>query len=215
MRKFSGSLFPFKTLFKKLALEGRWWHRLAVVAFSLLLSTFFLLSLGASFESFQPYYQNEPAIRFWVVNQDGTEDDLGTPPDEATSVVPAVSEAKQGSGDIFDQVAHEMKSQTDGYSVQPPPDKQKPALDFKKEASIRASVEMPNGASKEYVGKSKKDIDADWTLALRKAMVRAWSFGFLAALTLTILLSYLLQILYRSLLYVIYGRVSQASTSSS
>ncbi len=201
-------LFPFSAAFDRLELEKRWWHRLSIVIFVIAIILVLLSSWGLTFASLEPSYQSEPNIRFWVENTNGTQDDLGTPPAGATGVAPEGSKAGLGNGDIFDQIARERKGDSKGFSVGPLSNTDDPVLDMSKSLPIRAEVAMPNGSVKEYSGKSKNEIDADWNAACRRALVREWCLSIVAAVSSTLALSYTLQALYRALLYVVFGRMA-------
>jgi hypothetical protein len=80
-----------------------------------------------------------------------------------------------------------------------------PGVSINWSAPLKAKVYMPDGTTGEFVGKSDAEITVAFNKALHKAVRNAWllSIGIVIAVTLAI--SYLLQSLYRALLYVVYG----------
>jgi hypothetical protein len=55
------------------------------------------------------------------------------------------------------------------------------------------------------VGKSPEEIAAEWDAALHTQNFRGWWLSPMVAILVTLAMSYLLQSLYRTLLYVVYG----------
>ena len=68
-------LFPWKKTFKRLGLESRWWHRLAVVLFSITLVVAFLFSWAIADDAIAPTYSFDQDIHHWAVS-DGAMYDL-------------------------------------------------------------------------------------------------------------------------------------------
>jgi hypothetical protein len=88
----------------------------------------------------------------------------------------------------------------------------KPRLDFAKAVPIHASVIMPNGVYSEFVGKSRNDVTAEWNKAMRQAVLKQWTLSIVSSLGALLLLSYLLQTLYRALIFVIYGSARESTS---
>jgi hypothetical protein len=67
MRKAVGFLFPWNNTFKRLELEKRWWHRLAVVLFFVLLIPPFAFSWVIENEVNAPPNTVVPRINYWAI----------------------------------------------------------------------------------------------------------------------------------------------------
>jgi hypothetical protein len=78
-------------------------------------------------------------------------------------------------------------------------------LDFSRAIPIHEELEMPDGKSREFVGKSPEEIKATWYAELHRLSVRGWLLSPVVAILVTLAVSYLMQSLYRALLYVVYG----------
>jgi hypothetical protein len=70
---------------------------------------------------------------------------------------------------------------------------------------VHVFIHMPDGDVKEFVGKTEEEIRATWDAALHKLNVRRWLSIPAVTILVTLAMSYLLQLLYRVLLYVVYG----------
>ena len=188
MRAVARVMFPWQKTFKKLELARRWWHRLAVVVFCIALVLVLLGSWMFAFGAYEPNQSFMPDIHFWTVDSNGNQNDLPTPPEEATGIAPEVPQ----------------KPNANGFSIGSA-DQKKPILDWNKLTPIHALVEMPNGKDQEFVGKSRKEIETEWSNARHKAICKQWLSSIGIAMLTTLALSYLLQSLYRALLYIVYG----------
>jgi hypothetical protein len=65
MSKIVGILFPWRKTFKRLQLEKRWWHRLAVVLFYLALIIAFWFSLAIGSDGYAPVHSIQQDIHHW------------------------------------------------------------------------------------------------------------------------------------------------------
>lgn len=175
--------FPWRMTFRRFDLQRHWWHRLAVVLFVIALVLFLPVAWVYTFAAMEPYPVVMPDIRFWTVDSNGSQNDLTNPPPAATQIVP---ESQQ-------QDANVSASQ------------QKPVLDFSKAIPIHASVKMPNGEYMEFVGKSQNNISTEWDKAMHKAEVKQWVLSIVISLATLLFVSYLLQTLYRALIFVVCG----------
>ena len=73
------------------------------------------------------------------------------------------------------------------------------------EFTVHVAVYMPDGELKEFVGKTPEQLRAAWDAAAHMHSVKRWLLSPLVAILVTLAMSYLLQSLYRVLLYVVYG----------
>jgi hypothetical protein len=73
------------------------------------------------------------------------------------------------------------------------------------ESPVHVEIVMPDGELKDFVGKSPKEIKTAWVAAAHRQNVRRWLLSPVVAILVTLAMSYLLQSLYRILLYVVYG----------
>jgi hypothetical protein len=234
MSTIAGLLFPWRKTFKQLELRKLWWHRLALVLFCIALILLLAISTLYTFAANSPYPSSMPNIRFWTVDSNGNENDLPYPPTEASQIAPEVPQssdsddalAKRYGGTTVQQ--QQPAPPTDNsdliFGAAPPatPDKYNTShppevavsppvhLDFSKAIPIHASVEMPNAGFQEFVGKSPREIKADWNKKLHKAVIEQWFLGIGVPIVLTLFFSYLFQSLYRALLFVIYGSKTDA-----
>lgn len=84
--------------------------------------------------------------------------------------------------------------------------------DYRK--ALKATIEMPDVSSRDFYGVADQKISAEWHKALHRVIFKQWVVSVGAAGLLTLALSYLLQSLYRALLYVIYGSRREPSLNS-
>lgn len=189
-------LFPWNKTFTRLDLQKRWWHRLAVVLFFLALISVLVVSGVCAFAAYEPYPSIVPDIHFWTTDSNGNQNELETPPEDATQIAPEVT-----------------RPDANGFSIGSP-SQHAPVLDMGKSIPIDASVEMPNGHYKQFVGTSRRDIEAEWNRALHKAIIKQWLFGICIPILFTLAFNYLLQSSYRALLYVIYGARAGAAAET-
>jgi hypothetical protein len=124
-------------------------------------------------------------VHYWYEDKSGNRVELSDPPQEAVEVAPEMQDASDS--------------------------KQKVRLDDSKSAPIHASVNMPDGNTKEFVRKSPKEITAEWNQALRRARLNQEMLSLGVAIGVIVIFNYLLQGAYRALLYVIYGSKTHAT----
>jgi hypothetical protein len=199
----SGFFFPWRNTFRRLELEQRWWHRLARVLFFAALiflpfAAWFLTTNGT--EPTNTVLQN---TRYWYVDGTGNHIDLSEPPQGATAIAPEAQNASNSTVTEWD---------ASGKPIHPaayPTGKETVKLDMTKASAIHAEVDMPSGEAREFVGKSPKEIKAEWDKALRKARLNQILMSLGVAVVVALVFSYLLQALYRALLYVIYGALKK------
>jgi hypothetical protein len=195
MRAVSSILFPWQDTFKKLELQKHWWHRLAVVAFFIVLVLMIGASLVLAFSSLQPYPSSMPDIQYWSIDTDGN-------PEQIT-LGPVTTQAQ------YDAAMKEHNAGNDQHFPPMPVGSQAliapTGVSIDWSAPITAKVDMPDGTTGEFVHKSDAEITVAWKKALNKALSKAWllTIGIVTAVALAF--SYLFQSLYRALLYVIYG----------
>ena len=173
--------------------------RLAVVAFFIA----FLPTLGAScflaFSYFQPHSYTLD-IQYWLTDTDGNQ--------EQVTLGPPVAQAQ------YDEAVKHLKDKDQGKAQSehlPPMPVGAQAVTAPSGVSIngsiplKAKVYMPDGTTAEFVGKSDAEITASWNKALHKALFKACTLSIAIAIFVTLSFSYLLQSLYRALLYVVFG----------
>ena len=188
MRRIVGFLFPYRQIFRRLGLEARWWHRLVIVLFVPVLISTFLLLLVYGLAETQPLTSFAGGIQEWVivpapstgvtVGQDPTP--IAPPPDANS-----ISQGKVAIAikDIFDVA---------GTNVT--------------DSDLRKTIVMPNGTTVTYPGTVSNDVIwGDWQKRFSEAQFKASLLGFGIAALGTLMFSYLLQVIYRSALYVAFG----------
>lgn len=195
MRAVLTILFPWQGTFKRLGLEKRWLHRLAVVTFFVALVPMLGFSWMLAIDSLEPTHSYMPDIHYWAMGTDGN-------PEQIT-FGPPVTQAQ------YDAAVKQSKGETSEYSTPMPVGSQvaiAPAqAPIDGSVPLKAKVEMPDGTTGEFVGKSDAEITVAWNKALHKAVHKAWLLSFGIAIAVILAFSYLFQSLYRALLYVIYG----------
>jgi hypothetical protein len=197
MDKIGLIFFPWRRVFKRLQLQRRWWHRLAVVLFAIALILFLPLAWVYTFTAWEPYPSGIPEIDFWTADSDGNRNNLMSPPPSATQIVPETQQPSTDGSPL---------PLPPGFVPEQPP-QQKPRFDFTKAVPIHASVIMPNGTYSEFVGRSRNDISAEWKKEMQQAVIKQWAFSIVLSLVALLVISYLLQTFYRALVFVIYGPV--------
>jgi hypothetical protein len=211
MSMVSGFFFPWRNTFRRLELEQRWWHRLALVLFFaalifLLFAAWFLTMNGT--EPTNTVLQN---TRYWYVDGTGNHVDLSEPPQGSTAIAPEAQDASNStvtewdaSGKPIHPASHPRPEAITG--------KETVKLDMSKASAIHAEVDMPSGEAREFVGKSPKEIKAEWDKTLRKARLNQVLLSLGVAVVAALVFSYLLQSLYRALLYVSYGSLKKETS---
>lgn len=188
MSKIVGVLFPWRKTFKRLELEKRWWHRLAVVLFSVVLAVALLYSWVIADDAQTPVRPVLGDITSWSPIPPGATIGPAEQNDQRTS-----SNSEQE--DTFDQASATALKQL--------PDVSK---------SDTKTIEMPDGKTATYPGTTSDDvIKADWQHRLDIATRKALILGFVIAVLVTLAFSYLLQASYRAFLYVIYGAKTKSA----
>jgi hypothetical protein len=188
-------LFPWRGTFKLLGLRQRWWHRLASVSFLIALVPMLSASWVVTFGSLQPDHSYMPDIQYWAMDTDGNAEEITFgPPVTQAQFDAAVKQHSQDPKGTFTPLPV-------GAQVSMAPS----AVSIDWSAPIKATVYMPDGTAGEFVGKSDAEIKAIWNKALQKAARKAWLLSIAIAIVATLAFSYLLQSLYRALLYVVFG----------
>ena len=231
----SGFFFPWRNTFRRLELEQRWWHRLALVLFFaalifLLFAAWFLTMNGT--EPTNTVLQN---TRYWYVDGTGNHVDLSEPPQGSTAIAPEAQDASNTSpvvlepDEVSTAIAPEAQDASNSTVTEwdasgkpihpashPRPEaitgKETVKLDMSKASAIHAEVDMPSGEAREFVGKSPKEIKAEWDKTLRKARLNQVLLSLGVAVVAALVFSYLLQSLYRALLYVSYGSLKKETS---
>ena len=188
MRAVLAILFPWRRTFKELGLKKRWWHRLAVVAFSIALMPILGASWVLAFSSLQPDQSSMPPIQYWAMDTDGNPEQIILGPPVTQAQHDAAMKQSAATVPVGTQVI-----------IEPP------GMPINPNVPLKAKVNMPDGTLGEFVGKSEAEITVAWNKALHKAVFTAWLLSFAIAIAMTLASSYLFQSLYRTLLYVVYG----------
>ncbi len=95
MSKIIGFLFPWWNTYRRLELQKRWWHRLAVVLFFIALVPALLFSWGIADDGSAPTNQFDSDITYWERTTSGTllSYDPSSPPPVDLSSLGAVPQA--------------------------------------------------------------------------------------------------------------------------
>lgn len=209
MSKATGFLLPWRRAYRPLELETHWWHRLAVVVFFVSLIPMFLYSWAIADEENMPTHLWAGNIQYWQI--------LPVPPDGFTIDVPftpTASTLDQNSFVPFTPTASppDENSVGQGKIATPIFDK---VVSHQSDGNVRKTVEMPNGTTATYPGTvPDQTIKAEWQHKLKVAKAREMLLGIGAAVMVTLIFSYLLQIAYRALVYVIFGANAKATHDS-
>jgi hypothetical protein len=202
MSKVIGFLFPWRKTFKRLELEKRWWHRLAIVVFFVALLPTLLYSWILATNANGPVNSFEPDISY-----------LAGPPPSGTTPKPESSTVEHGPWEDYQKPAPPpgysssdvVTSQTDPYT----------ASGGKAIPWVQKTIDMPDGKTVKYPGTTPDEtIKAEWQHKRSIAEAKAMILGFGWAVLVTVLFSYLLQAAYRALVYVIYGAKARAAPNS-
>lgn len=193
MKQVSTILFPYQSTYRKLGLSARWWHRLAIVVFFVGCFVASVASWFAAYISFNPIDFTPPYIRHLLTKSDGDTTEVTLGP-LTQSEHDAMKKASK-TGDA-PPVGTQMY-----YGI--PADV---SIDWSR--PLKETVEMPDGITREFVGKSDTEITAIFNQVLHRTVAKQWVMSFVIAFAALISFSYLIQGLYRLLIYVIYGSTS-------
>ncbi|WP_158788601.1 hypothetical protein [Granulicella sp. L46] len=125
MSKIVSVLFPWRKTFKRLELEKRWWHRLAVVLFSLVLVVVLLYSWVIGDGAISPKNPFDGDIHHWAAATNGSgllfdldsfrpiDGDSNPAPQPAPSVVQKTVEMPDGATATYPRTASDKKIEAD------------------------------------------------------------------------------------------------------
>jgi hypothetical protein len=188
-------LFPWQGTIRRLELGKRWWHRLTVVLFVSVLIVTLLVTWAVMMDTGSANVAefDQWGAHSWYVDGSGARVDIPPPPPGFQPLVTAGEARPADRKDILEGGL----IPTPAWAVGPV-------------VPIHYRVLMPDGKTKEFVGKSIEEIKAEWdaaaeNAALHRLNVRRGLLSPLVAVLVTLAVSYLLQSLYRVLLYVVYG----------
>jgi len=190
-------LNPWQGTYRQLKLGRRWWHRLAVVTFYAALVLVLGASWGVGFISLQPF-RSHMYIRYTPHTQTQAQYDA------------AVKMLNEERGKGVEVGESNTPLPVGGYWETPEGSTPSPA-----ERGITwdaAEVVMPDGITAEF--ESTQAAEIAWGKALRKALLKQWTLSTAIAIVITLAVSYLLQSLYRALLYVVYGSVGDRDSTA-
>jgi hypothetical protein len=250
--------FPFRPTFLRLDLERRWWHRLCVVIFFVVLLSTAAFAAWIGYAVFAPQVVTTPDIRVCdIFDQVAAEQQHQNVPSGGCLDISSGLVPKQQSTDPWVVVA------VDGKPVQPmidlqgtvqqvptdqvnaalaagskrvvaiyapngikrwiPEDEVRTAIQhggkFAGSGSIDMStykpldktIQMPDGSTLTFAGTVSNDaIKAQWGHAKAQQTLKAIMWAGLIAIASVLFVSYLFQLAYRALLYVIFGAVVHA-----
>lgn len=188
MQRAIAFLFPWRKTFRRLELQKRWGHRLAVVVFFGALIALFLCSWIVAEFGLAPVITYEGNIQYWEIvpappsgfTMDWDVTPVTSPPD-----LNAIGQGRVAvpMKDVFDKAAAEVKH-----------------------SEILKTIEMPDGKTARYPGTTADEtINAAWHHEEFADEARNALLGFGGAMLVAMIFSYLLQAAYRALLYVIFG----------
>jgi hypothetical protein len=191
MRKWIGFLFPCRKTYKRLDLQKRWWHRLAVVVFFVALVPTLLYSWVIGDDAYTPLNSFEGNINYWEI--------LIPPP----------------QGYVLDQTSPTTAPPDASYFDRSKIVAPLASVGNVDNKNLLKTIEMPDGTTVTYPGAtSDETIHAKWNHSFTITKAKAMIFGFGWAVVATLIFSYLLQAAYRAFVYVIYGAKSGAAPDS-
>lgn len=197
MRKIIGFLFPWVPTFKRLELEKRWWHRLAVVLFFIALAPLLLYSWVIGDDANSPVHSSGGEIQYW---------EIAPPLPGGYTIVPAISpNAPPPDSNVigYGEIATPLGNTFDVLAANA------------RNSDLRKTIEMPDGTTVTYPGTASDEaIKSAWIHKLRIATAKAVMLGFGIAVLATLIFSYMLQVGYRAVLYVIYGAKAGAGAGA-
>jgi hypothetical protein len=192
-----------------MALERRWWHRLAVVFFAVLLVTVLLYSF-AIFSSFYspPDWERSPMITHWDESGHEMLPDLDmkkSVPLDGVSFTPISPNAQVVQQKLPDPAPAQGASSSDDWEPVPATP-QTPVVKTK-------TVDMPDGTTSSFPGYVSDDaINAQWMRNLQRRKYYELSLATSLSILFTLISSYLLQAAYKTVLYVIFGTLPKTES---
>lgn len=151
-----------------------------------------------AFSSLGPSPYVMPDVQYWATDTDGNP--------QTVTLGPPVTQAQ------YDAAETQHKHDGDG-AYKPLPIGARdvvvpPGVSIQWAVPLRAQLQMPDGSMKDFIGKSDEEIKTSWTKALYKITLKRWLGTIVIMVVTALVVSYALQVLYRALLYVIYGAAS-------
>jgi hypothetical protein len=202
MSKAIGLLFPWRGTYRRLEIERYWWHRLAVVVLFASLIPMFLYSWVIADDVNLPTHMWARDIQYWEI--------LPVPP-VGNTITPTDPQLDENSFVPFTPTASPPDEDLVGHGKIATPIFGKVG-NHQSDGNVRKTVEMPNGTTATYSGiVPDETIKAEWQHKLKVAKAREILLGIGTAVMVTLIFSYLLQMAYRALVYVIFGTPAKAT----
>jgi hypothetical protein len=231
-------VFPFRQTFQRLELEKCWWHRLCVAAFFAALSAAFALIAWATYVASQPQVDQMPDILETVDDQPvirsgvdvgailGNEQGIVSDHSASLSQFGQMIKAKYPVYDTYkdEDIARLVLdvypqyrsaiSDVPPFRVPKAPDSDgSPVIDplsYRPIVDIK-TIQMPDGSTSRFAPTVSDDaIKAQWSHAKTRLTFKALAWAGSYSIASALFISYLLQLVYRSLLYVIFGNAVHA-----
>jgi hypothetical protein len=198
MSKIKHLLFPYRQTFRRLKLETLWWHRLSVAVFFVTMLLIIPFPAVIANEIFWPPVDAMPEIIHWtdvgngfsIVPPSSAQSDAGVSLDfSKAQPISNGQSTPSGHGDAFDQAAAQPITQK--------------------------TIEMPDRTTATFPGSMSDDaIKAQWLHRLHLQILSALLYAGLISIVIALILSYILQAAYRTLLYVAFGAKAKAVADS-
>ena len=194
--------FPFSSTFRRLELERRWWHRLCVVLFFVVLLVVAAFASVVSYGAFAPQIQAMPDIHTCDIfdqvaaqQQHQSEPDGGCLDEGLPKGAVITPITPSGSVSEWDAQGNPIPQPPSGSVV-----------------ALKKAVEMPDGSTSLFADDMSDDaVKALWNKTKAHQTLKAIAWAALIAVGVLLFFNYLLQIAYRALLYVIFGKATQAA----
>jgi hypothetical protein len=224
--------FPFRPTFRRLDLEKRWWHRLGVVIFFLVLLGTAFFTIWVVYSVFAPQITTMPDVQVGdIFDQVAAEKQQNAPNTPSGTMMGWDAQGNpidaQGNPIRQPQIIPPPPSGTivknDPYApygghIVKQPATGAPIFDMSKAVPIESTykpldktIQMPDGSTSRFAGTVSDDsIKAQWRHSKTRQTLKAMTWAALITIVVALFISYLLQATYRALLYVIYGSIVRA-----
>lgn len=224
--------FPFRSTFRRLELEKRWWHRLCVVTFHAVLLGTTVFSAWVSYSVFAPQITTMPDIELNIQDWTTINSPTPTPLFDMSKAVPIIPPPPSGTivkndpyapygGHEIDRKPVPVSNSNAGAKAALPPLPPGAHLVAQIDPSagfvpgtykpLDKTIQMPDGSTSRFAGTVSDDaIKAQWNHAENRQTLMAIMWAVLFTIVSALFISYLFQIAYRALLYVIFGTVVHA-----
>lgn len=153
-----------------------------------------------------------PDIQYWMNDTYGNPQQLTLgPPVTQAEYEATVKQLKKGKDQGKDPGKYNTPPPVGAQTLEAPLNQS-----FDGSEPVRQRFYMPDGTTREFVpGKSDAEVSRIFNDALHLASLKQWTLSIAIAIFVTLAVSYLLQSLYRVLLYVIYGSAGNRELTDS